>query len=276
MWECLDAADVAGNRARVSEDLAGTAGRLAWVLDGAASVFPERDKVTTDQSDAHWLVERLAKHLEGLAGEKVPLAALVAQAIERTAADADRDWLKRPDVPPSAALGVVRQAGRSTEYLVLADVSVVLRTSEGCFEVSDHKVDVVNEPARVAMAEVLQAPEATFTTAIEHTRPFLAEARRKGMNRRGGYWVASIEAAAVEHAKVGAVDDVEEVLLASDGFMRSVHLFGLCTLEDLFSASLKEVAAEVRAAEEADPETRGFARWSVRDDICAQRLLWRD
>ncbi len=276
MWECLDAADDAGNRARVSEDLAGTAGRLAWVLDGAASVFPERDKVTADESDAHWLVERLAKHLEGLAGEKVPLTALVAQAIERTAADADRDWLRTPDVPPSAALGVVRRSGRSTEFFVLADVSVVLRTPEGCVEMSDHRVDVVNEPARVAMADVLGSPEATFQTAIEHTRPFLAEARRHGMNKSGKYWVASVEPAAAAHAEVGAVDDVQEVVRASDGFMRAVHLFGLCTLDDLFSRSLEEIAAAVRAAEEADPDTRRFPRWSVRDDIRAQRLVWHD
>jgi len=276
MWECLDAVDEAGNSA--SEDLSGTAGRLAWVLDGASSVFPVRDKVTAeDSSDARWLVERIAKHLEGLAGEKGPLRSLVAQAIQRTAADAGREWITEAvDVPPSAALGVVRQVGRSTEYLLLADVSIVMRTHGGYVELIDHRVDVVNEPARVAMAEKLALPEATFATAIEHTRPFLADARRTGMNRDGGYWVASVDKAAVDHAVVGVVDGVQEIVLASDGFMRGVHLFGLFTLEDLFSKPLPEMAAAVREQERADPDTRTFPRWSVRDDICARRLVWHD
>jgi hypothetical protein len=276
MWESLDAVDDAGHR--VSEDLAGTAGRLAWVLDGASSVFPERDRVTAeDASDSRWLVEQIAKHLEGLAGEEVPLTAQVAQAIERTAGDARRDCRRKiPEVPPSAALGVVRQVGRSTEYLLLADISIVLRRTGGCIEKTDHRVDLVNEPARVAMGAALEVPGATFATAIQHTRTYLAEARRTGMNKPDGYWVASVDRTATEHAQVGAVDDVEEVLLASDGFMRAVHLFGLCTLDDLFSTPLPEIAAAVRAAEAADPDTRKYPRWSVRDDICAHRLVWHD
>jgi hypothetical protein len=123
----------------------------------------------------------------------------------------------------------------------------------------------------------LQKEGATYESVHEKTRPLLAEARRRGMNREGGYWVASIDEAAVDHALTGALDGVYEVILATDGFMRAVHLFKLVDkVDNLFERDLTELAREVRRAEAADPHTRDFPRWSVSDDICARRLRWDD
>lgn len=274
MWESVDGVDDAGGGC--FEDRSGTSGTMAWILDGASAVSPER--VTTASSDARWMVEHLDAELRALSGHQEPLEKLVAQAIERTAAQAKVEWKGKPDVPPSAALGVVRRSGDRSEFLVLADVSVIMLTDAGVFEFTDQRVDKYNNGAREVMAQALRSGR-TFEEASERTRPHLAERRRSSMNREHGYWVASTDEAAAGHALTGVLDGVREVVLASDGFMRALRLFTLVPdLEALFAPErdFQHVASLIREAERDDPDTRKFPRWTVSDDICAQRLRWAD
>ena len=271
MWNCLDAVDEAGNGC--NEDRAGVSGATAWVLDGAASVFADR---VTDhpESDAVWLVDHLTGHLTDRAGDTDQLDKVVANVIRDTAADAEQAWSpQREFALPSAAMGVVRREGPRTEFLVLADVSVIMKTPVGVYEFIDQRVDHYNRPAYDAMVEHLQRPDATFASTRECTRPLLAEARLN-MNQEGGYWVASIDDRAVGNALTGGLDGVTDVILASDGFMRAVHLFGLLPdVAALFDCDdLGEVGRAVRAAERADPDIRAYPRWSVSDDMRALRL----
>jgi hypothetical protein len=277
MWKCVDVVSFPGGPgADYSEDLLGMGGSLAWVIDGASPVTKTR--VTTDEnSDAYWLAHRLDEALKALALETgLSLAQIVSQAIALTAERARREWVAQPDVPPSAALGVIRSDGLSTEYLVLADISVIFKTAAEVHEITDRRVAECNKTARRTMKALLGEGK-DFAEARRETIPLLAEAR-SAMNREGGYWVASLDEGAVEHALQGHVDGVQEVVLASDGFMRIVRTFGLIGVDDLFApdCSLRDLAEQVRAAERDDPETRRFARWSVSDDLCAKRLRWVD
>jgi hypothetical protein len=273
MWECVDAVSTPGGP--FTEDLLGRCGPLAWVIDGASNV--SQGRVTNDEhSDACWLVRCLDEALRDLASESdVGLRKIVAEAIARIAAKAATEWDRQPEIPPSAALGVVRRQGRWTEYLVLADVSVILRAGEVVEEVTDQAVDETNREAHRTMRRLLNEGK-SLEHAREVTIPLLAEARL-AMNKEGGYWVASIDANAVEHARWGEVDGVSEVILASDGFMRVLRPFGLVPdVAALFDSgrSLPTLAQMVRDAEREDPETRRFGRWTASDDICAQRLRW--
>jgi hypothetical protein len=272
MWKATDEVDRAGNGC--FEDRAGASGSLAWVLDGASAVSDD-GPITKAKSDALWMVKHIDRHLMHLADKDLPLAEIVAGAIECTALDAKRDWRSEPEFPPSAALGVVRRTGPTTEFLVLADIAVILRTEFGVFQFIDRRVDEHNRAAQDAMKAALVAPTATLADARERARPLLADVRRQAMNQVGGYWVASVEPTAVDHALIGALDGVTELILASDGFMRGVELFGLVeSLDDLFDCNFEQFAAQIRAAEDADPDTRKHSRWSKSDDICARKLRW--
>jgi len=193
MWGSVDGVERSGEPGGLSEDRVGTAGALAWVLDGASSVM-----VTDAATDSLWVVDHLDRALRELADHPVPLDELVAAAIARLAARAEREWLATPMCP----------------------------------------------------------------------RP----------PRRGwcaGYWVASTDPEAAHHAVTADVEDVDEIILATDGFMRAVELFGLVSdLADLFVRDLAEVADGIREMELDDPDVRRFPRWRVHDDICALRLRW--
>jgi hypothetical protein len=275
MWKCVDVAAEKGGP-RYSEDRLGKCGSVAWVIDGASAVSEQR--VTDhESSDASWLVERLEEALQDLSGETdLTLQQLVAKAIMHTAERAAKDWKAEPEVPPSAALGVIRSDGHRTEYLVLADISVIFRTGESeALEITDQRVDSANTEARSAMTALLDEG-LSIEEARRATMPFLARARSQ-MNKEGGYWVAARDEHAVDHALCGEVEGVSEVILASDGFMRILRPFGLIPdVGVLFTPghSLGRLAEKVRKAEHDDPETRRFPRWSVSDDLCAQRLRW--
>jgi hypothetical protein len=279
MWKSVDSVERAGreNAPRgpeelcFSEDRFGGFGAMAWILDGASSVSAQR--VTTARSDATWIVEQLEDELLALADRPEPLQVLVAEALEHTAQRAHDEWTAVPAAPPSAALGIVRRVGDRTDFLVLADVSIIVRTEAGVLWLIDRRVDVHNEPARIAMAKYLSSGMG-FDEAKAKTDPHLAAPRQQAMNKDGGYWVASNDPAAARHALTGSLDHVDEVILATDGFMRAVDLFGLVRHEDLFDADFGELGRQIRRAEQDDPETERFPRWSRSDDMCAHKLRW--
>src|SRR5262245_16152814 len=117
MWKSVDSVDLTGREP--SEDRFGTRGALAWMLDGATSVAP--GKVTAFETDGLWLVDRLDQALYTLADHAVPLGELVAEALRKVRDRAGDEWTGTPEVPPSAALGIVRYSGSCVEFLVLAD-----------------------------------------------------------------------------------------------------------------------------------------------------------
>ncbi len=74
-----------------------------------------------------WLVGLLDSGLRRRASSSVSLSDLLAEVIVDVAAGAQHSWVDTPDVPPSAAVGIVRFGKQRVDYLVLADVSLVFR-----------------------------------------------------------------------------------------------------------------------------------------------------
>lgn len=273
-WQAVDSVSQA-KPGGVTEDLAGTEGPVAWILDGASAVTDDH-LAHGHPSDACWLVERLDRALRDLAGSGADLERLVAQAIASVAEAATKEWDRRPDVPPSAALGVVRRDGDGVECSVLADVSVVVRTPRGVAEVCDRRVDHTSAPVLAAMAGHLTGG-VPYEQVLTEIRPLLAAHRQVHMNTDGGYWVASLDESAASRSLRRSYRGVDEVVLATDGFMRALRPFGLLPgLAALFEPDLRlaDVADQIRSAELADPDTRRFPRWSRHDDLLAIRLRW--
>jgi hypothetical protein len=149
-------------------------------------------------------------------------------------------------------------------------------TDAGVFEVTDHRVEQANAETYAAMVAMHRA-DVDGERILEDIKPLLAEDRRRAMNVDKGYWVASFDEHVVGHAQTGAFDGVREVWMATDGFMRSVRPFGIFPdVRTLVCESrpFEETKQRLRDVENSDLDTNQFPRWSISDDVCAQRLVW--
>lgn len=260
----------------VNEDSWGASGPLAWVLDGSSSVSSERIAPHW-ASDARWLVERLEASLRSLSHHQdLSLRDILAEAMRSAAESAKVDWDHLPEVPPSAAIGLVRKLERGLEYLVLADVSVIVMQGEQLVEVTDQRVDDGNVDALEALKQGL-ARNPSLRDVRREIAPLLHEYRRNSMNRPGGYFVVSIDPMVVDESISGTIESADEIVLASDGFMRCIRPFELLPrLGDHVDhpGALPDIAMRVREEERLDPDAVKFPRWNTSDDLCAVRLRW--
>lgn len=243
----------------VNEDLAHVGERMAWLIDGATPVGagPQIDPV----SDARWFVHQVDVALrEHEYDTSTPLPALLAGAVESVRDEISRLTPSWPH-PPSGAIAIVRIADGAVEYFRLAEVSVAIAHATG-LTVAQDVVSRLREEYLVGL-ERAHGPDAARQSVLER--------RRTQMNRTDGYWVLADDPAAVAHGehRVAAVAAGDRMLLASDGLVRAVDTFGICTWDDLMSLDQKaarDVIGRLRIAERGDPDRVSHPRVSAHDD----------
>lgn len=97
----------------------------------------------------------------------------------------------------------------------------------------------------------------------------------------GGYWIWSTHLAAVGHARSASlpVANGDWVLLATDGLMRLVDVFGVekydTLIESVRNTGLRELVSRVRELEARDPNCEVFPRVHKEDDATAILLRVR-
>lgn len=237
----------------VNEDLAASGPGWVLVLDGAT---PAPGAVSGCIHDVPWLVHRLAAAVGARLTTAGPdgLAQLVSEAIAEVChAHAGTCDLANPD-SPSSTLAVARVCGGTLEYLVLCDSPILLAHPGGRLTLlADDRL--ARLPGR---------------------RPYLPEQVRACRNRPGGFWVASTEPAAAQHAIQGAIglDSVTDVALFTDGVTRLADWYGyrwpdiLARLRDAGPAALLGL---IRAAERAYPHPRQ----KQHDDATVAHIRWQ-
>jgi hypothetical protein len=253
-----------------NEDRCGIRNHLAWVIDGATPLSENR--IAPDYpTDAVWMVERLTDGILRRAKSSTSLADLLADVIAEVALAARNEWVETPEIPPSAAVGIIRMGTETMEYLVLADISVVYQEDEKVIEITDERPDELNFLAASKLRNLLEEG-VPHSDAMIQVRPLLLRHRRESMNVNGGYWVAALDPEAASHALVGEVPRPPQILIASDGFARGPKLFELWDWSVPLNNpnSLEALAAEIRAAELKDEGCRNFPRWNVIDDLIVQ------
>jgi hypothetical protein len=247
---CISAATAPGGGAP-NEDWYGCLPGVVVVLDGVTTMAGMESGCV---HGTPWYVRELGTRLAGNASSAALSDALFLAIREVAALHADVCDLKSPGAP-SAAAGAIRVSGDDLEWLVLADVSVVIETAAGVEVISDKRVD-----ATVA--------------GLDSGTPRLAErvkaARSAHRNRPGGYWVAADDPAAASHAVTGSAPlaDVRRVLVATDGAARLADLFGR-SWRYVLAAGPCEVIREVRSLEAGDPECAKWPRIKGADDATA-------
>jgi hypothetical protein len=216
----------------VNEDVIVAGPSFVAVLDGATAA-PGVDSGC--RHDVAWY----ARHLSGqlalrLYRSAAALPELLAESIAAVMAEhADTCDLSNPD-SPSATAAILRRCGTGFEYLVLADSPILL--DDGSLHVIvDDRLDRL----------------------LDYSIAGVSRSR----NADGGFWVASTDPAAADHAVTGTVDSVRRAAVMSDGAARLVERFDELSwpelLDALQSQGPREVISRTRKAEEVAPARRG-------------------
>lgn len=252
-----------------NEDFAAVTADTAVLLDGAG--IPEGSQSGCVHGVA-WYARTLGcRLLAGAAPEAAkPLPRALADAITEVRTEHEHTCDLEHVGSPSATVIVARINRSSLEYLVLADSVLLLDYSReaGPQAVTDDRLERAATPHRKHI-NGLAIGTAEHATA---RRRYVETIWKSYRNREGGFWVASSDPAAAEHALTGSValPEVRSFVLLSDGASRLVDRFGLMTwpqVRDILrDHGPDELLRRTREAEESDPRGRRWPRTKVRDD----------
>jgi hypothetical protein len=226
-----------GDPAIPNEDYVLATDRFVVLLDGATAA-PGVDSGCVH--DVVWLVGQLAGHLARCltVAPAAPLREVLRSGIVATMASHGPacDLTNRDS--PSSTVVLLRLGDDSVDWLVLGDSAAIVERRDGRLEVAHD-----DRTARLA----------------SYSREAVSAAR----NTDAGFWVASVEPSAADHALLGSVPraQVSRVLLVTDGAGRLVERYGrgwLDALDLVDKHGPGRLIAEVRAGDAAAPAgTRG-------------------
>jgi hypothetical protein len=256
--------EAAGN-----EDFIAATASAVVVIDGAS--VPSGLGTGCGHGTA-WFAHRLGIQLLALLTTEVdhsPSDSL-AQAITDVAAlHADTCDLSHPG-SPSATVAILREQPDAVDYLVLGDTTILLEEPTGIRVVTDDRLESVAAGQHRAMHQ-------HATGSADHDLSFaeLVTEQRRHRNHPDGFWVASTDPAAARHALTGTVtrDGLRRAAVLSDGATRLVDRFGLLDwsryLDVLAEQGPDAIIAQVRAAEDSDPDGQRWPRGKRHDDASA-------
>jgi hypothetical protein len=270
-FRSLDQLSLPGSR--VNEDGIGLRGPFAWVIDGATGLSDEQ--LTSGGSDAAWLAGQVGERLMDLAGQGG--ADTVLRRLE-TGIDADfREVSAHVQAiddhhAPSACLGLMEARvveGGQIEVFgrFLGDVIALVPSEKGLVRWSDERAKPFEKKTLAALEAREHAP-GSIPVAV---RRQILENRTK-LNRPDGYWVVNpLRPWAGRELRFSAqVEAGAPIVLATDGFMRLVDVFGAYS-DSILHARLAagkgaDLMEELRERERSDSMAGAFPRVKTHDD----------
>ena len=252
-----------------NEDFIGATTGVVVVVDGAS--VPSGLATGCGHGTA-WFARRLGTQLLTLLSTEADYspADSLAQAITDVAGlHSDTCDLGHPG-SPSATVAILREQPEAIDYLVLGDTTILLEEPAGIRVVTDDRLENVAAAQHGAMHQ-----HATGTA--DHDRSFaeLVTEQRRHRNHPDGFWVASTDPAAAQHALADTVPrgGLQRAAVLSDGATRLVDRFGLLDwpgfLEVLAEQGPDAIIQQVRGAEDGDPDGRRWPRGKRHDDASA-------
>ncbi|MBZ6075183.1 hypothetical protein [Microvirga puerhi] len=259
---------------RVNEDGSGLHGPYAWIVDGATGVSD--GQITSAESDAAWLAELLGAKLSALSEAGRDPAMLLKELEGEIARAFDSVGGAEESVGPSACLGLVMAAASARSGIVrldgffLGDVVALVPSQGGILRWTDERAKPFERRTLAALGDgdtrTGQPPEAVRRQILEN---------RAKLNQPDGYWVVNPRRSwnGRELHFSAEIAAGAPVVLATDGFMRLVDVFGAYTDASLYDAMAagrgSALLQELRERERGDEAGRLFRRVKTHDDATA-------
>ncbi len=250
----LTAATEPGAPGSSNEDWVGISSTTAIVLDGV-TVF--EDVNTGCIHGTPWYVNQLGARLMAASLDpKSSLRSALREAISIVAdlhsGTCDLDQIGAP----SAAVAVMRKIEQSFEYLVLADMTIIVET--------DFELTVVSDGRVSRTVDDLAGKDNVGAEVMER--------RERFRNKDGGYWVAASDPNVAEYAKTGSVPAVgfRRAAIMSDGASRLVAPFQQIDWPEFLDLAQEigpgAIIERVRKIEREDAGKIRWPRFKVSDD----------
>jgi hypothetical protein len=219
-----------------------------------------------------WFARRLGTQLLALLttqADRSSADSLAGAITDVAALHADTCDLGHPG-SPSATVAILREQPEAVDWLVLGDTTVLLEEPTGIRVLTDDRLEHVAAGQHHAMHQ-------HATGSADHDRSFadLVTEQRRHRNHPDGFWVASTDPAAAQHALADTVPrgGLRRAAVLSDGATRLVDRFGLLDwpsfLELLAEQGPDAIIQQARAAEASDPDGRRWPRGKRHDDASA-------
>jgi hypothetical protein len=258
---------------RFNEDGAGLRGRFAWIIDGATGL--SADQLTSGGSDAAWLATLIDRRLTALSGAEAAdrLLRRLEDDVQSAFGEETAHVSEVADHhTPSACLGLVEVIPEEGGVLTLqgrflGDVIALVPWEHGIIRWSDERAKPFEEKTLAALGaqehEPGQIPEAVRRQILEN---------RTRLNQQDGYWVVNPRRpwAGQELRFETKVRPGAPIVLATDGFMRLVDVFGIYSdgeLHDQLAAGRgRDLMEELRDRERSDRMAGAYPRVKTHDD----------
>jgi len=233
------------------EDLVGGCGNFYWLLDGAT---PPMSGLNHERTCL--FVNELGKELANAVELSRTTNELLYNALKQMCAK--KSMFEDNGYCPYSTAIVLRHTANSVEFSVLGDSTLAISCFGFTTSYTDNRLKKIAVKERQAVRELRAKGVDEQGAEYLAARAKLIEAERKFQNVDGGYWVASCNPDAVEHAysSVALLDDVEDytIMAVSDGLERLVSVFkrygSVCDVADAIVRQGKDaVFAELRSLE---------------------------
>jgi hypothetical protein len=260
------------------EDFIGTFDNVYWILDGAS--VPDNLKIK-DTFDSCWYVRSLSKGIIN-ALHKYHQSTSLSQILAEAISDVSMPLLPHFNEPdfeyylPSCTIVMIRFTNQYLEYLVLGDSYLVVSNYD-CHVVTDNRLLQIESEHRQAILDLLQSGVGYDSQCLKEKKHKVLTQEIIARNKDGGFWIASNESKAVEHAITGRIDLNSEdgcFLLMTDGMATAVTELNIfdswdSLLQFIQSNGLEECIRLIRSVEESDPTGQKYPRFSWSDDASA-------
>ncbi|MEU7861259.1 ATP-binding protein [Nonomuraea sp. NPDC049141] len=259
---------------RANEDFVGAIPNGVVVLDGAG--YPPELQTGCRHSVA-WYARTLGTSLLGTLGiEDGSLTDALARSIKAVASVHSSTCDLAHPGSPSAIVVALRRTNTTLEWLVLSDSVLVLDVDAAAepIVITDERLDDVAADLRTHLTD---HPSPSKAHGKERHR--FQEALLQHRNKEDGYWVASTDSLAAEHALTGTmpINSVRAAAPLSDGASRLVDLFQLATwrqfMDILAADDPGELINQVRKAERTDPDGSRWPRSKATIGVAVYRIV---
>jgi len=275
----IDIIDIASQGSgAVNEDRTGSAGTLAWAIDGATDLV--ETPLVGEHSDAAWLAEQTQRRLEVLQDNELDDLAELPIGLARHLADAFYEQTRRQPAAqwehPSAAAMITRTRQGALEWISLGDCALIVETPDGLKSIGVGGPDAGDHGVASTLQRIRkQHAMNSDTQRLTQMLPELRKGRGGNLNQPGGYGVISITPPPADLIGTGTLPVAvgSHALLATDGLMRLVEIFARHDAASLLEAAkttgLNGLLNELRSLEDADNDCQGHPRVKRSDDATA-------